>query len=179
MQADGPCVALEMLRSVLDTVRDAGEAGGRVENAYHDSAIRNQIYLTPLFRGLGETRLRQLGEGAELVAWDSDEIRDGLIYKQGDPATDVYLVRSGTIRLSRQRDGGELVFAYLGRGSAFGFEYVLPSRQAAPLLLRRNRIGGRRAPVEWRGSLTLGHASAWGRALPRTPTAPSAGGTAA
>ena len=160
VRAEEPVVALEMLRSALDTVRDAGEAGGRVEKSYAESAIRNQIYLTPLFRGLGESHLRQLCEGAELVETDSDEIRDGLIYKQGDPADEVYLVRAGTIKLSRQRDGGELVFAYLGRGSAFGFEYVLPSRQAAPLMLRCVSHPSDVPQVEVRGSLTLGRSQA-------------------
>jgi Fe-S-cluster-containing hydrogenase component 2/CRP-like cAMP-binding protein len=160
VRAEERCVVVEMLRSVLDSIRDAGEAGGKVESAYAESAIRNQLHLHPLFGGLGDARLRQLAEAAELVAWDSDEIKDGLIYKQGDPAESVYFVRSGTIKLSRPRDGGELVFAYLGRGSAFGFEYVLPSKQTAPLVLRCVSHPNEVAPVEVKGTLTLGRSKA-------------------
>jgi Fe-S-cluster-containing hydrogenase component 2/CRP-like cAMP-binding protein len=135
VQADERCVVLEMLRSVLDSVRDSGEAGGRVDERYRASAVRHQLSLTPWLRGLGEAPLAKLAESAALLTSDSDEIRDGVVYAEGGPADHVYLVRAGTIKLAQQRSNGELIFAYLGRGAAFGFEPVLATRPPAPLQL--------------------------------------------
>jgi Fe-S-cluster-containing hydrogenase component 2 len=58
-----------------------------------------------------------------------------VIYREGDAAEAVYLVRAGTIKISQQRPDGELILAYLGRGATFGLEPVLVDRPPAPLRL--------------------------------------------
>ncbi len=136
VRAQGRCIVLEMLRSVLDSVREAGELGGRIEEGYRANAIRLQLAATPWLRGLGDARLAGLAAGAALLTPDSDEIRDGVIYREGDAAEAICLVRSGTIKLTQQRGGGESIFAYLGRGAAFGFEPVIAARPPAPPRLR-------------------------------------------
>jgi Fe-S-cluster-containing hydrogenase component 2/CRP-like cAMP-binding protein/pSer/pThr/pTyr-binding forkhead associated (FHA) protein len=136
VQADGPCVVLEMLRSLLDSVRDAGEAGDRVDTAYQRNAVRAQLRQSAIFRGFGESLLDGIAESASLITADSDAVREGVIYREGDAADAIYLIRSGTIQLAQQRAGADFVFAYLGRGAAFGFEHVVPSRKAPHLRLR-------------------------------------------
>ncbi len=167
VRAEERCVVLEMLRSVLDTVREAGDAGGGVEAAYRDRAILNQLHLSPLFRGLGDTVIAGIAGRAELVDYDSEEIKNGVIYAEGDAADAVYLVRSGTIKLAQQRGGGEFVFAYLGRGASFGFENVLPApQQLATPVLRCLSHPGDFQPVEVKGICSIGRATNSDVALP-------------
>jgi Fe-S-cluster-containing hydrogenase component 2/CRP-like cAMP-binding protein len=158
VQAEERCVVLEMLRSVLDSIRDAGEAGSRVDGAYEQSAIRNELHFSPLFRSLGGASIDVLAAGSTILTPDSDDIKDGVIYSEDDPAEDVYLVRAGTIKLSRKRDAAEFIFSYLGRGSVFGLENVVPSHKSVPLVLRCVSHPTEFPEKEVRGSLTLGRA---------------------
>src|SRR5690606_1866263 len=61
----------------------------------------------------------------------------------------------------------ERILAYLGRGSAFGFENILPSRRQTPLVLRCVSHPDLIAPLEIRGTMTLGRSASCEIALPR------------
>jgi Fe-S-cluster-containing hydrogenase component 2 len=155
-----------MLRSVLDTIRDAGGAAARVNDAYQGSAIRKQIRLSRLMRDLGDDEVEALAAAAELLDPDSDQVKNGVIYAEGDPADALYLIRAGTIKLSQMRPSGERIIAYLGRGSAFGFENILPSRRQTPLVLRCVSHPQLVAPLEIKGTLTLGRSASCEIPLP-------------
>lgn len=167
VRADERCVVIEMLRSVLDTLRDAGGAAASIENRYRASAIRRQIRLSKLMRDLADDEVEALAATAELLDPDSDEVRNGVLYEEGEPADAIYLIRAGTIKLSQVRDGRERILAYLGRGSAFGFENILPSRRQTPLVLRCVSHPDLIAPLEIRGTMTLGRSASCEIALPR------------
>lgn len=158
------CVAIEMLRSVVDSIRDAGSAGPGVQEAYRAQAIDNQLRLSPLTADLTDEQRTALAATAELLDPDSDAVKNGVLYGEGDPSDSVFLVRSGTIKLSRksssQPAGGELVFSYLGRGSAFGFESLLPSRRKTPLVLRCLSHPDMTPPILIEGILTIGRSTA-------------------
>lgn len=156
VRAEEPCVVLEMLRSVLDTIRDAGDAGSRVDAAYRDAAIRDQIALTPWLQELREDERERLAGGAAVLTPDADEVRSGVIFHEGESGDGIYLVRAGTIKLAQQRSAGEFIFAYLGRGTAFGFEPVLDARAEAPLQLVCVEPPGALPTVELTGTVTLG-----------------------
>lgn len=171
VRAEERCVVIEMLRSVLDTIRDAGAASGKIDETYEAAAIRNQIRLSRLMRDLTDEEVEQLAGAAALLGPDADQVKNGVIYAEGDPADAVYLIRAGTVKLSQLRDGQERVFSYLGRGSAFGFENILPSRQRTPLVLRCLSHPDLVAPVEIKGTMTLGRSAACEIALPRENSA--------
>ena len=101
MRAEERCVAIEMLRSVFDTIRLAGAAGDEIDTAYAAAAIRNQLSLSSVFRDLTGEQLDRLAHGAELLMNDSDVIHNDVIYTEGEAADAVYLVRAGTIKLSQ------------------------------------------------------------------------------
>ncbi|MFA5843874.1 MAG: cyclic nucleotide-binding domain-containing protein [Coriobacteriia bacterium] len=42
------------------------------------------------------------------------------IFAQGDPAADMYVVRSGTVHIVRAKSGMEMTLAVLGEGEIFG-----------------------------------------------------------
>jgi Fe-S-cluster-containing hydrogenase component 2/CRP-like cAMP-binding protein len=133
VRADTRCVALEMLRSVLDTIRGAGDA---VDEAYQASAIRSTLHQSELLSELSDVQLETLAAASTLLTPDSDDVSDGVIYTQGAPADALYLVRAGTIKISETKGAGEFIFTYLGRGGAFGFEALMPARPKTRLTLR-------------------------------------------
>ena len=173
VRAEERCVAVEMLRSVFDTIRLAGAAGDEIDTAYAAAAIRNQLSLSSVFRDLTGEQLDRLAQGAELLMNDSDAIHNDVIYTEGEAADAVYLVRAGTIKLSQQKAGGELIFSYLGRGNAFGFEALLPGRESTALVLRCTSHPGAVPDVEIRGSVTLGRSAACEARLPKEARAVS------
>ncbi len=133
VRAETRCVALEMLRSVLDTIRGAGDA---IDEAYEARAIRNALHHSELLGELSASQLDTLAGSCALLTPDSDDIRDGVIYAEGEEANALYLVRAGTIKLSETKASGEFIFTYLGRGGAFGFEALMPARPRTRLALR-------------------------------------------
>jgi Fe-S-cluster-containing hydrogenase component 2/CRP-like cAMP-binding protein len=80
--------------------------------------------------------LERLAAGASLLTPGSAEIQDGRLYREGDRADAVYLVRSGTIKLAHETQGGEIVLSYVVRGGVFGLEPLLTEAPAGALLLR-------------------------------------------
>ncbi len=167
VRAEERCVVLEMLRSVLDSIRDAGTAAGKIDAAYSENAIRTQLTLSDLFAHLSRDQLEGLVGRAELLTPESDQIRNNVVYNEADPADAIYLVRAGTIKLSEKRAGGEAVLTYLGRGSAFGLESVLPSRTATALRLQCTSHPSLFAPVEvGPAGLTLGRGESCDVVLP-------------
>lgn len=132
VRADTRCVVLEMLRSVLDTIRGAGDA---VDEEYQARAIRSTLHQSELLSELSASQLETLAAASSLLMPDSDEISDEMIYAEAGPANALYLVRAGTIKLSETKAGGEFIFTYLGRGGAFGFEALMPARSRTRLAL--------------------------------------------
>ncbi|MBP1689766.1 MAG: cyclic nucleotide-binding protein [Deltaproteobacteria bacterium] len=132
VRADTRCVVLEMLRSVLDTIRGAGDA---VDEEYQASAIRSTLHQSELLSELSASQLETLAAASTLLMPDSDEISDETIYAEAATANALYLVRAGTIKLSETKAGGEFIFTYLGRGGAFGFEALMPARSRTRLAL--------------------------------------------
>jgi len=173
VRAQERCVVVEMLRSVLDTIRLAGAASGGIAAAYAAAAIHNQLSLSSIFRDLTGEQLERLAQHAELLTNDSDALRDDVICREGHPADAVYLVRAGTIKISQQKAGGELIFSYLGRGTAFGLEALLPGRESTALMLRCTSHPTLMPDVEIDGSVTLGRSADCEARLPKEARAVS------
>jgi len=166
VHADEACVVVEMLRSVLDTIRDAGAAGAQLDTSYEHSAIRNQLYMSPLFQALSAEQISVLAEASELLVPDSDQVREGVLYHEGETAEGLYLVRAGTIKLSQQKAGGELIFSYLSRGAAFGLESIIPIGATRKLCLQCISHPSAFASVDLGTALTIGRSRACDLILP-------------
>jgi Fe-S-cluster-containing hydrogenase component 2/CRP-like cAMP-binding protein len=162
-----PCVVVEMLRSVLDTIREAGDAGAHIESEYRAAAVRAQLALTDWLQELREDERERLAAASELLTPEDDAVHDGVLYREGDTADAVYVVRAGSIKLAQQRGTGEIVFAYAGRGAAFGFEPVLDTRPPPPLQLVCIAPPGVFPPVALAGTATLGRKAGCAVVFPR------------
>jgi CRP-like cAMP-binding protein len=166
VRAEERSVVVEMLRSVLDSIREATDAGKLLDEGYRTAAVRAELRRSPLLRVLGDDALDELANEAVLLTADSDEVRDGAIYAEGDPADAAYLVRSGTIKVGQLRSGREFVFSYLGRGGAFGLEGLLPSEGRTTFTLTCVSHPEEIGPVELHGSLTVGRSASCDLVIP-------------
>jgi Fe-S-cluster-containing hydrogenase component 2/CRP-like cAMP-binding protein len=162
VRAEEPCLVIEMLRSVLDSIREAGEGGAQIDADYRADAIRNQVHLNSLFRLLSAAQKDAVIATAELLTPESDAVRNSVLFTQGDAADAIYLVRSGTIKLSQ----GDVVLAYLGRGAAFGFEGLLQIGDTGTLRLQCVSHPSLFPPRDVGAGLTLGRSAACDVALP-------------
>lgn len=165
VRADTRCVVLEMLRSVLDTIRGAGDA---VDEVYQANAVRSALHQSELLSELSAPQLEALAAASTLLTPDSDDVTDGVIYAEGGAADALYLVRAGTIKLSETtKSGGEFVFTYLGRGGAFGFEALMPARPKTRLALRCTSHPGAFPEIAITKPITIGRSEACDLIVPK------------
>jgi CRP-like cAMP-binding protein/Fe-S-cluster-containing hydrogenase component 2 len=123
VRAAQDCTVLEMLRNVLYIMQRSPSFRRVVEAKYRDRAIDGHLRSVPLFAPLraDEAQFRQLVDHLRsriaLRRCEPGEI----IFRQGAPAIDgFYLVRTGFVKVSQDRPGGEQVLNYVGPGGYVG-----------------------------------------------------------
>jgi len=108
--------ALEMLRNVLDIMQRNKTFREQLDRTYKQRALEDHLRSVPVLESLTPEFIEHLKERVELVRYLPGQV----ICAQGDPADSFYLVRLGFVKVSESRPGGDLVLAYLARGSYFG-----------------------------------------------------------
>jgi len=116
VQATTECAMLEMLRNVLDAMQRNKTFKERLERTYRRRALENHLRSVPIFQNLTKEFIDHLREKVELHRFAPGQV----IVRQGDLAESFYLVRVGFVKVTEHHPGGDLVLAYLGRGSYFG-----------------------------------------------------------
>jgi Fe-S-cluster-containing hydrogenase component 2/CRP-like cAMP-binding protein len=113
------CVALEMLRNVIDMlVQRNGEFRKLLDTNYRERALRTFLRSTELFSGATDGFLEALKPQVNLARARKNDV----IFRQGSENGSFYLVRNGFVRVSEQREGGETVLEYVGPRQYFGME---------------------------------------------------------
>jgi CRP-like cAMP-binding protein len=114
---------LEMLRNVLYIMQRNPAFRHRTEEDYRERAIDNHLRSVELFDSIRTDEkqfaefLRQFRDRFTLRRCEPGEV----ILKQGDPPVDgLYLVRTGFVKVSESRAGGQRVLNYVGRGGYIG-----------------------------------------------------------
>jgi CRP-like cAMP-binding protein/thioredoxin reductase len=123
-RAVGPVRLLEIPRkAVLRLLAVAPGARRAVDRAFLVRAFQ-----TYLFPGLPVEALADLVDRARL----EETPRGTVVFREGDPGTAFYLIRSGMVKVSQGEAGRERVLTYLKAGSFFGEVALLPgSRRSA------------------------------------------------
>lgn len=103
--------------------RAASRAGGaesmvKVERALRRAATLDLLRTTSFTRGLPDSDLDELLDAARHV----QVARGEHVYREGDVATEAFLVADGLLQAQTADDGKPRVEAYLGRGDLFGDE---------------------------------------------------------
>jgi len=116
VRATTACVMLEMLKNVLEIVQRNKTLRAQIEDNYRRRALDDHLRTVPMFAGLSQDFIDGLHSKVDLVCYSKGEV----ICRQNDLADAFYLVRIGFVKVTEAHPGGELVLAYLGRGSYFG-----------------------------------------------------------
>ncbi len=122
VQAAEDCTVFEMLRNVLYLLQRNKKSKDWLDDRYRQRAVASHLRSVPLFASLVKDE-REFGQfvdflrdRVELVRLNPGEV----IFRQGDPAEDFYLVRIGFVKVSQNHLGGEHVLTYKGPGDYFG-----------------------------------------------------------
>ncbi|MEI6235286.1 MAG: cyclic nucleotide-binding domain-containing protein, partial [Planctomycetota bacterium] len=111
------CVVVELIRTVLDTVRTRkSKYKEKLDRNYRERALIDHLNAIPLFKDLDPEFIDQLRKLVELKDFEPGQI----IFKQGEVSNAFYLVRRGCVKVSQTQPGGELVLTYLGQNDSFG-----------------------------------------------------------
>ncbi|MCA9432360.1 MAG: cyclic nucleotide-binding domain-containing protein, partial [Candidatus Omnitrophica bacterium] len=113
VKAVGKCVCLEMIAPVLRAVK---ENSPRFNEEYKDRALKNHLMNVPMFSGFHDEVFDFLKDKIELVTKYKGEV----IFREGEKADAFYLIRSGFVKVSQKKPGGETVLKYMGRGEHIG-----------------------------------------------------------
>ncbi len=116
VRAETDCVALEMLRNVLDIMQRNKTFRARLDQSYRQRALDSHLRAVPVFAELTDEFIEGLRERVELLRFTPGQV----ICRQGEAADSFYLVRIGFVKVSQTHAGGEMVLAYLSRGEYFG-----------------------------------------------------------
>jgi CRP-like cAMP-binding protein/Fe-S-cluster-containing dehydrogenase component len=116
VRAAEDCIMLEMLRNVLDVLQKNKTFRAQLEKNYRERALETHLRSVPIFSSLTPDFISRLRNRVTLERFAPGEV----IFRQGDPADAFYLVRIGFVKVTEQYPGGELVLAYLSKGSYFG-----------------------------------------------------------
>ena len=123
VRATEDCTLLEMLRNVLYIMQRSPSFRAVLERNYRDRAIHSHLRNVAIFAPLREDPARfdelvgELRQKVQLRRCEPGEV----IFRQGAPATDgFYLVRTGFVKVSQSRPGGDYVLNYVGPGGYFG-----------------------------------------------------------
>jgi CRP-like cAMP-binding protein/Fe-S-cluster-containing hydrogenase component 2 len=143
VRAAEDCTVLEILRNVLYIMQRNPSFRRDLEAKYRARAIDNHLRSVSLFAPLrgDEDRFRRIVDDLRpRVALRRCEPGE-VILRQGAPAVDgFYLVRTGFVKVSQARPGGERVLSYVGPGGYIGEIGVLSDlpelRDLAPASVR-------------------------------------------
>lgn len=116
VRAATDCTMLEMLRNVLDIMQRNKSFREQLDRTYKRRALDSHLRGVPVLASLTPEFIDQLRDRVELIRYLPGQV----ICTQGDAADSFYLVRLGFVKVSERRPGGEIVLAYLPRGSYFG-----------------------------------------------------------
>jgi CRP-like cAMP-binding protein/Fe-S-cluster-containing dehydrogenase component len=123
VRAAEDCTVLEMLRNVLYIMQRSKSFRTVLEKKYRQRAIGQHLRSLSIFTSLRtdeaqfEEFVASMREKVSLRRCDPGET----IVRQGATAEDgFYLVRTGFVKVTQERPGGELVLNYIGPGGYFG-----------------------------------------------------------
>jgi CRP-like cAMP-binding protein/Fe-S-cluster-containing dehydrogenase component len=117
---DSEVVAFRVPRHAFEKLyRDkrAGEFRKLIDELYRQRVLQGLLKNMSLLRGLPDELLRQIGDRSLLEVAEPG----ATVVKEGDPAKDFYVVRTGNLKVvTKGDDGREKLLAYLSDNSWFG-----------------------------------------------------------
>lgn len=143
-QTDGEIY--ELRRNVLYMLQRNDSSRGRLDRIYRDRALMRHLDASSFFAELSDDERRECAEflrdRVELIRVDPGQT----IFRQGERANAMYIIRLGFVKVSQVYKGQERVLRYIGPDSHFGELGLLSDEELQQLDLPDVRAGltGRR-----------------------------------
>jgi Fe-S-cluster-containing hydrogenase component 2 len=121
-KAEPVAVVYEVTRNLLDMMQRAASAREDLEEVYAARALQNCLFTGKIFGTLSPDERGDVARfllGSKRVAFRRVAPGEGIV-AEGDPASDFYVIRIGTVRVFRTVGGREQVQARLGADEYFG-----------------------------------------------------------
>jgi CRP-like cAMP-binding protein/Fe-S-cluster-containing dehydrogenase component len=123
------CKVFEINRNILHYLQRNPESRALLNRVYNVRALQNQLNQIEFFKGLGEGPKKAatdlLAEKIKIVHIDPGQI----IFREGDPAEDIYIVRLGYVKIGKRQPGQpEVVLDYFGPDKQIGEVGVLTGK---------------------------------------------------
>jgi len=119
VRAVSDCVMLEILRNVLDMMLQRnGEVRKVLDLNYRKRALCAQLRNSAVFSRVSDEFLDSLKDTVGLLRTQKGEA----VFLQGAASDSFYVIRSGFVKITQQRNDGEMVMAYLGPQQHFGLD---------------------------------------------------------
>ena len=131
------CVLLEISQKLLKAILIASpHAQALVDRTYNDLALRSELRRVSLFEGFSSQDLDQLAATAEIVRFSKDDV----IVREGDEGDSIYIVRSGFVKIVKERPDShkDLVLAYMREGQYFGEMALLRDEKRSAWVISLN-----------------------------------------
>jgi Fe-S-cluster-containing hydrogenase component 2 len=127
----GPVIVYEITRNLLDMMQRSASARAELQEVYTYRAIQSCVARGRLFARLPqEARERAIGylltHGAEFRRVEPGEI----IVREGEAASDFYIIRLGTVRAYTTGGGREQIVNLLSAGDYFGERALMEERSS-------------------------------------------------
>ncbi|MBF0157569.1 MAG: cyclic nucleotide-binding domain-containing protein [Magnetococcales bacterium] len=150
--ADTDCEILEIgWQALRDLRRYDPPFRDRLDRLYRERSIGHHLRQSRLFSHLDETVLGEIEAAVRFASygewnWNADHREESrrshterlaaepLIVREGDPATDLILVRSGFARISQRFNHGHWTIGFLGWGRHFGLAEILGGQESGETL---------------------------------------------
>lgn len=111
---------LEIRRNVLYMLQRNAASRQILDRVYRDRALRGQLQRLPLLSDLQpearDRAIELLRNRVDLISVDPGQT----IFRQGEPADALYIVRLGFVKVSQRLGANDRVLNYLGPGNSFG-----------------------------------------------------------
>ena len=123
VRASGDVVVLELLRNVLYIMQRNKTFRAALEQKYRERAISNHLQSVAIFASIREDaeEFARFVDGLRATVRLARRDPGERIFRQGDRSDDgFYLVRTGFVKVSQKRPGGDHVLNYVGPGGYFG-----------------------------------------------------------
>ena len=138
-----PSTVLELPKTtVLELMRESSAFEHTMDDVYARRALWTHARSSPLLSQLPEDEVAALLRQAQLLVLGPGDV----VFNEGDSPGDVYLVRSGFLRVARRFESVERVLQYYREGDMFGASAVLFSTKQTATVSANTRAEVIRLP---------------------------------
>ena len=114
------CYVIELVRNVLEMALENERFKQTLDEIFRKRSLQSALTGIPIFEGAPVEALATVRRHAQMISVKAGEV----VFDVGDEADAIYLVRAGTLALTRGKPGGRVI-RYVSRGESLAIGEVL------------------------------------------------------